>query len=361
MLITDDYREMQRKLHENPGYGVASVAYAPLVANVIRSVRATELLDYGAGKGRLGEALKAHIDTPLKITHYDPAVADWSQAPQPSAMVACVDVLEHIEPALLDNVLDDLKRVTLGHGIFTVHTAAAIKVLPDGRNAHLIQQPPRWWLPRFLDRFELLAFNRMPMGFWIMVERKRSDPAGHGATSVDYAPLVESMIRNVGAPALLDYGAGKSRLREVLRGQVETRYAGKWPFLGRLGAVLRGRKAAPLEIIPYDPDVAQWSRPPRPCEMVACIDLLERTEPDRLEAVLGDLERLTLKQGVITIGALAGTEAGPARHTAPLIQQPAGWWLAKIMDRFDLLTYNRMPMGFGVVVERKNTAPAAVR
>ena len=31
MLITDEYREMQRKLHENPNYGVASIHYAPLV------------------------------------------------------------------------------------------------------------------------------------------------------------------------------------------------------------------------------------------------------------------------------------------------------------------------------------------
>ena len=69
-------------------------------------------------------------------------------------------------------MLDDLERVTLRHGIFTVHTAAAMKVLPDGRNAHLIQQPPKWWLPKITERFELMVFNRMPMGFWVLVERK---------------------------------------------------------------------------------------------------------------------------------------------------------------------------------------------
>jgi len=72
-----------------------------------------------------------------------------------------------------DAILDDLKRVTLGHGIFTVHTQAAMKVLPDGRNAHLIQQPPEWWLPKIIERFELVVFNRMSMGFWVLVERKR--------------------------------------------------------------------------------------------------------------------------------------------------------------------------------------------
>ena len=172
MLITEEYREMQRKLHENPKYGMASVMYAPLVANVLSQVGATELLDYGAGKGRLGQTLREHIKTPLKIHHYDPAVPMWSKTPEPCGFVACIDVLEHIEPNLLDNVLDDLKRVTLRHGVFTVHTQPAAKVLPDGRNAHLIQQPPQWWLPKITGRFELVIFTREQGGFWVLVESK---------------------------------------------------------------------------------------------------------------------------------------------------------------------------------------------
>jgi len=172
-LISEEYRRMQQQLHENPNYGVASVHYAPLVADVIQQVGATEILDYGAGKGRLGQTLRQHIQRPLTIHHYDPAVPHWSAAPAPCAFVACIDVLEHIEPHLLDNVLDDLKRVTAGVGVFTVHTGAAVKVLPDGRNAHLIQQPAGWWLPKILERFELVTFNRLPEGFWVGVERKQ--------------------------------------------------------------------------------------------------------------------------------------------------------------------------------------------
>ena len=171
-LISEEYRKMQQRLHENPNYGVASVQYAPLVAQVIETVGAQELLDYGAGKGRLGITLKQYMQRPLAIRHYDPAIPEWSAPPQPCGFVACIDVLEHIEPVLLDNVLDDLQRVTAGIGVFTVHTGPAVKVLPDGRNAHLIQQPTAWWLPKFLDRFELEAYNRMPMGFWVVVKRK---------------------------------------------------------------------------------------------------------------------------------------------------------------------------------------------
>jgi hypothetical protein len=170
-LITEDYRRMQQELHRNPDYGVASVQYAPLVANVMKAVNATELLDYGAGKGRLGASLKDMFDQPLTIHHYDPAMPQWSESPEPCGFVACIDVLEHIEPDLIDNVLDDLKRVTSKVGVFTVHTQPAAKTLMDGRNAHLIQKPSAWWLPKFLERFELAQFTRMPMGFWVIVER----------------------------------------------------------------------------------------------------------------------------------------------------------------------------------------------
>ncbi len=169
-LISEEYRRMQEELHRNPNYGVASVQYAPIVAQVLEQVRPEELLDYGAGKGRLGETLRTLMPNAPRIRHYDPARPDWAAAPEPAPFVACIDVLEHIEPDLIDNVLDDLQRVTLGHGVFTVHTGPAVKLLSDGRNAHLIQQPPAWWLPKFMDRFELVVFQRMPQGFWIVVQ-----------------------------------------------------------------------------------------------------------------------------------------------------------------------------------------------
>ena len=169
-LITAAYREMQQTLHESPAYGVASESFAPLVSRLVNRGGFTQLLDYGAGKGRLAPALR--IDHPVRVRHYDPAVPQWSASPEPAQFVTCIDVLEHIEPELLANVLDDLRRVTVETGLFTIHTGAAVKVLPDGRNAHLIQQPPDWWLPRLMARFDLLAFQRTREGFWVVVNRK---------------------------------------------------------------------------------------------------------------------------------------------------------------------------------------------
>jgi hypothetical protein len=169
-VISDDYRRLQQELHRNPDYGAASVLFAPLVADVIKAKGFTELLDYGAGKGRLADALRQHVATPLTIYHYDPAIPEWSRRPEPCSLVACIDVLEHIEADYLLNVLDDLKRVVASYGVFTVATGPARKFLSDGRNAHLIQKPASWWLPLIMERFELVAYNRMPYGFWVVVE-----------------------------------------------------------------------------------------------------------------------------------------------------------------------------------------------
>ena len=173
-LISDDYREQQSQLHaNNPSYGIASQHFAPVVASLAAAHGATELLDYGAGKGRLGEALAVLMGPACpKMHHYEPAFPAWASTPAAADMVACIDVLEHVEPECLDAVLDDLARVTRRIGIFTVHTGKAVKTLPDGRNAHLIQQPAEWWLPRLMERFRIALCKTIPNGFLVVVNQQ---------------------------------------------------------------------------------------------------------------------------------------------------------------------------------------------
>ncbi len=163
-MISEAYREMQRELHKNPNYGVASVGMAPLVAAVLEMYGIGELLDYGAGKQRLKATLD-QLGVEVAYRAYDPAVDSISAAPEPAECVACIDVLEHIEPDMLDAVLDDLKRLARRYVFLTVHTGPAIKFLPDGRNAHLIQQPAAWWLPKLDARFKRLQTAEAGQGF----------------------------------------------------------------------------------------------------------------------------------------------------------------------------------------------------
>ncbi len=172
-LISDEYRTQQQQLHRNPNYGVASVHFAPLVARVVRTLGASSLSDYGAGKRRLEAALREERIA-VDYRPYDPAFPDYGE-PCPADLVCCIDVLEHVEPDCLDAVLDDLRRITVSHGLFTVHTGPAQKVLPDGRNAHLIQRPAEWWLERLEPRFQILEARAMPLGVIVFVKGRTAE------------------------------------------------------------------------------------------------------------------------------------------------------------------------------------------
>ena len=159
---------MQAKLHENPNYGIASSYFAPIVDDILQRFKITDLLDYGAGKLRLRDSITVKVN----YTAYEPSNPDYDSEPEPTEFVTCIDVLEHIEPELLDNVLDDLQRVTLKYGLFTIHTGKAVKTLPDGRNAHLTQQPYTWWQPKIKERFDIVKEVAMDNGYLVFVKHK---------------------------------------------------------------------------------------------------------------------------------------------------------------------------------------------
>lgn len=166
--ITEDYRRLQQELHRNPNYGVASIGFAPMVRQLIEVSGARSLSDYGAGKQNLRKALEEAGAPVADYRPYDPAFPEYGE-PRSADLICCIDVLEHIEPELLDNVLDDLARLTVKQGFFSIHTGPAIKVLADGRNAHLIQQPSSWWLPRLCERFEIEHLRTVAAGFVVVV------------------------------------------------------------------------------------------------------------------------------------------------------------------------------------------------
>ena len=171
MSISEAYLREQKRLHENPQYGVASTSYAPLISQIIKSHNLTSLSDYGAGKCRLFKALKQQGHSDLQYFPYDPVFPEYGP-PTPSDLVCCIDVLEHIEPIHLDGVLDELQSITQRFAFLTIHTGPAVKVLQDGRNAHIIQAPSSWWLPLLSKRFEVHTLKSNKAGFWVLAEPK---------------------------------------------------------------------------------------------------------------------------------------------------------------------------------------------
>jgi hypothetical protein len=163
MLISEEYRQQQKELHKNPHYGVASVVFAPVVAKAIKQYGITEILDYGAGKLRLKQEFD-RAEVPVEYKAYEPANPNFSDDPEPAQCVVCIDVLEHIEPDYLMNVLDHIKTLSKEYAFLTVHTGPAGKFLPDGRNAHLTQKPATWWVPKIAERFNILKHIDFPDG-----------------------------------------------------------------------------------------------------------------------------------------------------------------------------------------------------
>lgn len=103
------------------------------------------LLDYGCGKGVILADLKDRYPNTI-CDGYDPAVSMFNN--KKFNTFECVfsnDVLEHIEPEYLDDVLSNINELSSKYVWLRIDTAPARKTLPDGRNAHLIQESQEWW------------------------------------------------------------------------------------------------------------------------------------------------------------------------------------------------------------------------
>lgn len=154
-VISPEYLELNRQLHQtNAAFGISGSKRAEMVKTLVQATKAESVLDYGCGKGTLARAL------PFPIWEYDPAIPGKDDLPRPADLVICTDVLEHIEPEYLGNVLLDLKRVVLKVCYAVINTGPAQKKLPDGRNAHLIQQPLKWWEQTLAQFFEVAKITQ---------------------------------------------------------------------------------------------------------------------------------------------------------------------------------------------------------
>ena len=169
--ISKEYLLMQKELHLDSNYGSASVYFAPIVSQILNAYQGKSLCDYGAGKKRLAEALKELNNLPELYFPYDPAFPEYGE-PKKADLICCIDVLEHIEPDFIDNVIAELSSITTKLCVCTVNRAPAKKILPDGRNAHLIQESTSWWLEKFVKHFEVIQVTQQQdaHGFWLLLK-----------------------------------------------------------------------------------------------------------------------------------------------------------------------------------------------
>ena len=167
-LISDEYRALNAELHrEREDYGRRGHAWAEHVRDLCRQVGSKDVLDYGCGKATLA----AHC-TDLDVHCYDPAIPQHSADPAPADVVICVDVIEHIEPENVNNVIAHIASKTRRIALLSVACRPAAKVLADGRNAHLSVHDPLWWSRVICQQFDLVKTGTHGNTFSMVVKPK---------------------------------------------------------------------------------------------------------------------------------------------------------------------------------------------
>ena len=160
-VISEEQRNLNKSLHQDSGnFGNREDAagfakHLPQTLNRLHELGACDsFLDYGTGKGRLVSRLNAECNPNINIQGYDPAVEKFSQKPNHSFdIVSCLDVLEHIEMASIDAVLNDIFTLTNRFCYLVIDLQPAVKTMQDGRNAHILLAPSEWWIARISQLF----------------------------------------------------------------------------------------------------------------------------------------------------------------------------------------------------------------
>lgn len=161
MLISEQYAKENQRQHEmRNGYGERGYKHLPVIIRMAEIHHCATALDYGCGQGSL--AAKAKKISPLKFANYDPAIPEYSMAPEPADLVICTDVLEHVEPTCLMDVITDLASLCDKAFYFQIATRPAGRILNDGRNAHLLIRDPYFWFDTIRAYFDVTEMAVIP-------------------------------------------------------------------------------------------------------------------------------------------------------------------------------------------------------
>lgn len=154
MLITPEYAEMNAALHgAYLTYGAGSYKHADKMRALMAEFSCETALDYGCGKG--------YLAAELGCQGYDPAVPRFAHEPAPAELVICIDVMEHIEPECMEDVIQHIRGLSLTVTWLDIALRPAQKCLPDGRNAHISLHPWEWWTDSLKHHWRALEVREL--------------------------------------------------------------------------------------------------------------------------------------------------------------------------------------------------------
>jgi len=154
MIINEHYQNQIQELHSKGKFNNGAKQF-DIVEPFIKEYKPTDLIDFGCGKGALIHTIKQHYPD-ISVWGYDPGNPDFAKLPDQSFdAVISTDAIEHIEPEHLDQSLETMSTKMQRCGFFRIACHPAKKLLPDGRNCHLIVQEPDWWRAKILSNMDV--------------------------------------------------------------------------------------------------------------------------------------------------------------------------------------------------------------
>ena len=135
--------EYYKSLHSSKSYGRSAHNFLMHIQACVTELQPARIVEYGCGQSQLIEQLQY---AEAEYIRYDPAVPAYDTLSVDSAdFVVNTDVLEHVPEESLDDVLQDIARLS-SKVFFNICTRPASEILPDGRNAHVSLMPAEQWL-----------------------------------------------------------------------------------------------------------------------------------------------------------------------------------------------------------------------
>ncbi len=158
-MISEGYKDILWGIRdkENPGdakrWGDSGwrMFGADLLHYLEEHPRIASVLDFGAGQGTLGKYVVEHLDRKIEWTNYDPGIKGIDVPPDGKFdLITSSDVLEHIEPEEIDNVIKWMADHAIDHQYHHIACFPSVKKsLPDGRPYHMIVEDVEWWIEAF--------------------------------------------------------------------------------------------------------------------------------------------------------------------------------------------------------------------
>lgn len=155
--IGADYKAHMAKEHDGSKWGTTGWKYsgALIVEQLVNRPYVKTVLDFGCGKGTMKQYLATNLPE-VEVFEYDPGIPGKDELPagQFDAVITS-DVLEHVEPHLLDNTIKLLEQKTKWVLINDIACSPTYKTFGEGpykgQDLHLTVEEPIWWREKFAE------------------------------------------------------------------------------------------------------------------------------------------------------------------------------------------------------------------